>query len=76
MKSFDVIVLGAGSAGEAIAKNLAEAGKSVALVEKLRVGGECAYISCIPSKAILKSAQARTLAKKLLDLGELRRPLI
>jgi len=69
MKNFDVIVLGAGSAGEAVAKNLADAGKSVALIEKLRVGGECAYISCMPSKAMLRSAQVRSLAKDAVALG-------
>jgi pyruvate/2-oxoglutarate dehydrogenase complex dihydrolipoamide dehydrogenase (E3) component len=69
MKTFDAVILGAGSAGEAVAINLAEAGKSVALVEKLRVGGECAYISCIPSKAMLRSAQVRKLLPDVMSLG-------
>jgi dihydrolipoamide dehydrogenase len=69
MKSFDAIVLGAGSAGESVALSLAKVGKSVALVEKLRVGGECAYVSCIPSKAMLRSAQVRNLMPNLISLG-------
>lgn len=69
MKKFDVVVLGAGSAGELIANELAKSGKSVALVEKLRVGGECAYVSCVPSKAMLKSSQVRDEVKNLVSLG-------
>jgi len=69
MNTFDVIVLGAGSAGELVATNLAEKGKSVALIEKLRVGGECAYLSCMPSKAMLRSSLIRKLAKKAVELG-------
>jgi pyruvate/2-oxoglutarate dehydrogenase complex dihydrolipoamide dehydrogenase (E3) component len=69
MKSFDVVVVGAGSAGELIASSLAEAGRSVALVETLRVGGECPYVACMPSKSFLRSAEARTTARVLTDLG-------
>lgn len=69
MKHFDVVVLGAGSAGELIANELAESGKSVALIEKLRVGGECSYVSCMPSKALLKSARVRDEVKNLVSIG-------
>ena len=69
MESFDVVVLGAGSAGEVVASALAEQGRRVALVESLRVGGECPYVACMPSKAMLRSAQARTEARDLPRLG-------
>jgi pyruvate/2-oxoglutarate dehydrogenase complex dihydrolipoamide dehydrogenase (E3) component len=53
----DVIVLGAGPAGEVAAGRLAGEGLDVAVVERELVGGECAYWACMPSKALLRPAQ-------------------
>ena len=76
MVSFDVVVFGAGSAGEMIANILVDSGRSVAMIEQLRVGGECAYVSCMPSKAMLRSAQARNLARNLTSLGGSSQPAL
>lgn len=69
MQKFDVVVLGAGSSGEVIASLLAKSGKSVALIEQHRVGGECPYVACIPSKAMLHSSQSRQNVKNVQKSG-------
>jgi pyruvate/2-oxoglutarate dehydrogenase complex dihydrolipoamide dehydrogenase (E3) component len=68
-QEFDVVCLGGGVAGEAIAGGLQGSGLSLAVVERELVGGECPYWGCIPSKTLLRSGEtleeagrARTLA--------------
>lgn len=53
----DIVVLGAGPAGEVAAGMLAEGGLDVVLVEPHLVGGECSYYGCMPSKALLRPAE-------------------
>src|SRR4051794_12482656 len=58
MRSFDVVVLGAGPAGEVAAGRLAERGLDVAIAEDRLVGGECSYWACMPSKSLLRPYEA------------------
>ena len=53
-KTYDVIVIGAGPAGENAADIAVKNGLSVAIVESELVGGECSYWACMPSKALLR----------------------
>lgn len=66
---FDVVCLGGGVAGEAIAGGLEGSGISLVMIERELVGGECPYWGCMPSKTLLRSGEtlkeaerARTLA--------------
>ena len=71
MREFDVVVIGAGVAGEVAAGRLGENGLSVAIVEDHLVGGECSYYACMPSKALLRPLELAHEAKRVpgLDVG-------
>lgn len=56
-QNFDIVILGAGSGGYAAALRASQLGLSVALVEKGKVGGTCLHVGCIPTKALLHSAE-------------------
>ena len=53
MDTFDVVIIGGGPGGAAAAKELASAGKSVAIIENAHWGGTCLNCGCIPTKMLL-----------------------
>jgi dihydrolipoamide dehydrogenase len=69
VSSFDIVVLGGGSGGYACALRAAQLGKSVALIERDKLGGTCLHWGCIPTKALLHAAGVADEARHGPDLG-------
>jgi len=66
---FDVVVIGAGPGGFRVARRCAQRGASVGVVEKEFIGGTCLNWGCIPSKALLASAQVLLSARQAAQVG-------
>lgn len=69
-KEYDVVVVGAGPAGEVAAGRLGQAGLRVAIVEGHLIGGECSYYGCMPSKALLRPGEALAEARRIPGAAE------
>ncbi len=79
-ETFDVVIIGAGPAGENAADRVVKAGLSAVVVESGLVGGECSYWACMPSKALLRPGEALRMVRRVpgareavtgkIDLGE------
>ncbi len=66
MEVYDLIVIGGGAAGLVTASGAAQLGAKVALIEKEKLGGECLWTGCVPSKALIHAART----KRKIDLSE------
>lgn len=69
MFDYDVVVIGAGSAGLVACKLANGLGKRTALVEKGRIGGDCTWFGCVPSKTLIRSAYVAHQSKHLREFG-------
>jgi dihydrolipoamide dehydrogenase len=67
--NFDVVILGGGSGGYAAALRSAQLGKSVALIERDKIGGTCLHRGCIPTKALLHSAEVADVTRDASHAG-------
>jgi dihydrolipoamide dehydrogenase len=67
--TFDVIVVGGGPAGYVAAIRCAQLGMNAAVIERDKLGGVCVNIGCIPTKALLHSAEIATSLKDSADFG-------
>jgi len=69
MKHFDAIIIGTGQAGPPLAARFANAGKTVAIIERHKFGGTCVNTGCIPTKTLVASAYAAHMARRGAEYG-------
>jgi len=68
-QNFDLVVLGGGSGGYAAALRASQLGMSVGLIEKGKLGGTCLHVGCIPTKALLHSAEVADVTRESAKYG-------
>src|SRR3954447_6193720 len=66
---YDLVILGGGTGGYVAAIRASQLGLKTAIVEKGKLGGTCLHKGCIPSKALLRSAEVFSTAKKSEEFG-------
>jgi pyruvate/2-oxoglutarate dehydrogenase complex dihydrolipoamide dehydrogenase (E3) component len=69
IRRYDAIVIGTGQAGPPLARRLAAAGMTVAIIERGAFGGTCVNTGCIPTKTLIASAYAAHMARRITDFG-------
>src|SRR5947209_3667629 len=72
---YNLVVIGAGTAGLVTAAGAAGLGAKVALIEKHLLGGDCLNVGCVPSKAIIRAARAVASVREASDFGVHLQPL-
>src|SRR5258707_1458044 len=68
-QQYDLVIIGAGAGGLIAAGFAAQLGARVALIEKNRIGGDCTWTGCVPSKALLKAAKVAHAARTAAHYG-------
>ena len=69
VEHFDLLVFGGGKAGKTLAMDQAKTGRRVAMIEVGMIGGSCINIACIPSKALIRSAEITNFVAHADDFG-------
>lgn len=69
MRDFDLTVIGGGAGGLNVASGAVQLGARVALIEKKKLGGDCLYYGCVPTKALIQSAKIASLMKRSKGFG-------
>ena len=69
MEIYDLAIIGAGTGGLVTAAGAAQFGAKVALIERDKLGGECLYTGCVPSKALIHCAKVASLVHRAGEFG-------
>jgi len=75
MDNYDIVVIGGGAAGLTVATGSVKFGLKVALIEKEKLGGDCLYYGCVPSKTLIHSAKVASLIRRAREFGLNETPL-